>query len=281
MLTAILGLHTRSIDFSINAFAQALISDGKDVYIKVPKGFTPTIGRDCVMKLKKSLYGSTTAPQLWYEKISKGLIDRGFVPSKMDPCLFISPTVLLVLYVDDCCIFARDPKDIDSLLKSFDDNSDEFNWKMTIEGSVTEFLGIEMTPVNGTNGWKLTQRGLIDKVLDTMGLTSCNSNATPTSSDRKQLGKDADEEPCNEDWNYASVVGMLLYLASNSRPDITFAVHQAAQIHSQSESAACKSNQTHLSLPQGHAHLRFDTTTRQYYECRFLGWRRLLWTLWH
>jgi hypothetical protein len=228
VLTAILGLHTRSIDYS-NAFAQASIPDGKNVYIEVPKGFAPTDGRDCVMKLKKSLYGSTTAPRLWYEKISKGLIDRGFVPSTMDPCLFISPTVLLVLYVDDCCIFARDPKDIDSLLKSFDDDGDEFNWEMTIEGSVTEFLGIEMTPVNGTNGWKLTQRGLIDKVLDATGLTNCNSNATPTSSDGKPLGKDVDGEPFDEDWNYASIVGMLLYLASNSRPDIAFAVHQAAR----------------------------------------------------
>ena len=98
-------------------------------------------------------------------------------------------------------------------MESFDDDGDEFNWEMIIEGSVTEFLRIETTPVNGTNGWKLTQCGLIDKVLDTMGLTNCNSNATPTSSDVKPLGKDADGEPSfDEDWNYASVVGMLLYV---------------------------------------------------------------------
>ena len=69
-----------------------------------------------------------------------------------------------------------------------------------------------MTPVNGTNGWKLTQRGLIDKVLDTTGLTNCNSNLTPTSSTGNPLGKDTDREPCDEDWNYASVVGMLYYI---------------------------------------------------------------------
>ena len=71
--------------------------------------------------------------------------------------MFISPKILLVLYVDDCCIFARDHTDIDNLLKSFDDDGDEFNWEMTIEGSVSEFLGIQMTPINATNGWKLVQ----------------------------------------------------------------------------------------------------------------------------
>jgi hypothetical protein len=40
------------------------------------------------------------------------------------------------------------------VLKSFDDDGDEFNWEMTIEGSVMEFLEIEMTPVNGANRWK-------------------------------------------------------------------------------------------------------------------------------
>ena len=35
--------------------------------------------------------------------------------------------------------------------------------------------------------------------------------------------------PHKKAWNYCSVVGMLLYLASNSHPDIAFAVHQCAQ----------------------------------------------------
>jgi hypothetical protein len=33
-----------------------------------------------------------------------------------------------------------------------------------------------------------------------------------------------------ESWNYPSVIGQLNYLAQNSQPDISFAVHQCAQL---------------------------------------------------
>jgi hypothetical protein len=43
------------------------------------------------------------------------------------------------------------------------------------------------------------------------------------------LGKNETEGACAEQWSYPSVVGMMMYLASNSRPDIAFAVHQCAR----------------------------------------------------
>ena len=47
----------------------------------------------------------------------------------------------------------------------------------------------------------------------------------------------------SETWEYASAVGMLMYLAGNAHPEITFAVHQCAHFtHSprQSHSEAVK-----------------------------------------
>ena len=32
-----------------------------------------------------------------------------------------------------------------------------------------------------------------------------------------------------EDWNYQSVIGMFLYLSTNTRPDIAFAISQVAR----------------------------------------------------
>jgi hypothetical protein len=43
------------------------------------------------------------------------------------------------------------------------------------------------------------------------------------------LHADTDGLAQQESWNFPSVIGKLNYLAHNSRPDISFAVHQCAQ----------------------------------------------------
>jgi hypothetical protein len=53
--------------------------------------------------------------------------------------------------------------------------------------------------------------------------------AKQTQAEYGVLPADKAGELCNEGFNYPSVVGMLIYLASNSWPDIAFAVHQCAR----------------------------------------------------
>ena len=43
------------------------------------------------------------------------------------------------------------------------------------------------------------------------------------------MTKDADGNPPNGNYSYASVIGMMQYLQSHSRPDITYTVSQAAR----------------------------------------------------
>ena len=42
-----------------------------------------------------------------------------FVASKVNPCLFMSKTVICVVYLDDCLFWARSKSDIDNIMKSF------------------------------------------------------------------------------------------------------------------------------------------------------------------
>ena len=71
------------------------------------------------------------------------------------------------------------------------------------------------------------QTGLIRKLLKATGLEHCTGLPTPTKFEAP-LGTDAKGSEPKIDWpnSYASVIGMMLYLASNIRPDILFDFHQ-------------------------------------------------------
>ena len=58
-------------------------------------------------------------------------------------------------------------------------------------------------------------------------MTNCKPNWTLIT--QVVLGLDPESEPYDQkDWNYVSVVGMLLYVSNNTRPDMTLTVSQVA-----------------------------------------------------
>jgi hypothetical protein len=57
-------------------------------------------------------------------------------------------------------------------------------------------------------------------------MENCNPNCTPAAT--SALGMDPDGELMTEEWSYPPIVGMLLYLSTNTRPDIAFAISQVA-----------------------------------------------------
>jgi len=73
----------------------------------------------------------------------------------------------------------------------------------------------------------MTQHGLIGKFLKTIDMENCNAKTTPAAV--TPLGTNVNGAPHYEKWEYASAVGMLMYLAGNAHPEIAFAVHQCAR----------------------------------------------------
>jgi hypothetical protein len=75
--------------------------------------------------------------------------------------------------------------------------------------------------------YTLLKLALWKKVLKSAGLQDCNRGLTPAST--TPVGSDVDGAPFIEDWEYASIVGMLMYIEANTRPDVVYAVHQASR----------------------------------------------------
>jgi hypothetical protein len=90
-----------------------------DIYMKVPDGISvPNTNANRNMyyvKLVKSLYGSKQSGRMWYNRLKKFLLNKGYSNSANCPCVFIrkSSTVFCIIsvYVDDYII--GHAKDID------------------------------------------------------------------------------------------------------------------------------------------------------------------------
>ena len=73
----------------------------------------------------------------------------------------------------------------------------------------------------------LSQTGLIERILYVMNMTDCNLKYTPA--DKVLVENDLEGDPCLEDWEYQSVVGIMIYLGGITRSDIASTVYQCAR----------------------------------------------------
>eukprot|EP00957_Ditylum_brightwellii_P143687 10947129-Ditylum_brightwellii.AAC.1 len=102
-----LGLHSWQVDYS-NAFVQVHLPENEEVYMAFPHG------REHYRKVLRStklVYGLSQALLHWFNNLSDGPVKARFKPSNLDLCLFLSDTVICIVYVDDCLMFARDPEE--------------------------------------------------------------------------------------------------------------------------------------------------------------------------
>jgi len=190
-------------------------------FAEMPRGFAEP-GK--VLRLKKNLYGKKAAPRLWFQHLRERLIATGFKQMiDVDPCLFISDKVICLVYVDDTLLYARNMKDIDDVIKAL---TEDHKMTLEIEDDVAGFLGVHIERNKETGEVTLTQKGLIDRIIEALQIEDLPPVDTPAV---ECLGKDPLGDPASASFNYSSVIGMLWYLYGHSRPDLGFAVSQAAR----------------------------------------------------
>nr|CAE01581.2 OSJNBa0068L06.7 [Oryza sativa Japonica Group] len=198
----------------------------EETYMDQPNGFVVEGQEGKVCKLLKSLYGLKQAPKQWHEKFDKTLTSAGFAVNEADKCVYYchggGKEVILCLYVDDILIFGTNLEVINEV-KSF--LSQNFDTKDL--GVADVILNIEL--IRGENGITLLQSHYVEKILNHFGYI--DSKPSPTPYDPSLLLR-KNKRIARNQLEYSQIIGSLMYLASATRPDISFAVSKLSRFTS-------------------------------------------------
>ena len=151
---------------------------------------------------------------------------RGFKSSEIDPCIFVSKDMIILVYVDDCILIGKSNRAIDDFISSMNEGDESFDF--TDDGDIKNYLGVEFTKhKNGT--MELKQEFLMKRIIDAVDFSPNTTKTKDNPVIKPLLTKDSEGVGRAHEWNYRSVIGMLNYLEKTSRPDLAMAVHQCAR----------------------------------------------------
>jgi len=219
-LTASYGLLVHQMNVKTTFLNEEL---DEMIYMDKSDGFVVKNEEQKVCKLLKYLYGLKQAPKQWHEKFDATLSSAGFAVNEADRCVYYrhsgGQTVILCLYVDDILIFGTNI-DVINEVKSF--LSKSFDMKDLGEADV--ILNIKM--IKEESGITLLQSHYVEKVLSRFGFMDSKPSPTPydpsvTLRKNKKIARDQ--------LKYSQIIGSLIYLASATRLDISFAVSKLSR----------------------------------------------------
>lgn len=187
-----------------------------EVYMKPPEGVETM--KNKVLKLNRGLYGLRESPKCWNQRFDNYIQEKGFKRSQHDFCLYFGERNLwIVIYVDDIIVMGE-YKNVKEVIQ---DLKREFHTKDFGEPKL--FLGMELENKNGI--LKITQKRQINKMLEKFGMKDCKGASTPIT---KGYQVDPNEEIINN-VPFRQIVGMLMFVSTMSRPDITYATSYLSQ----------------------------------------------------
>ena len=226
----------------ITAFLLAPLKE--EIYIKIPDGYPNAMDlrkSGKVLRLLKSLYGLKQAPRDWNQELNSYLIELGFRPLDSEKCIYVGRfgdkgdvTVYLLVYVDDV-ILATPSRPLMKSLKA----KIHLKFPITDKGPISFYLNMHFIRDRKSRTIQIHQQPKIEKLLLDPRLSAedlafiSKPSKTPASDDevlsKDQCPTEDIEIKKMESLDYKSFVGILLYIAITSRPDIATAVSSVAR----------------------------------------------------
>jgi len=191
-----------------------------------------------VCKLRKSIYGLKQEAREWNKKLNDTLLRNDFTRSQIDPCLYSKQVndlwVYILIFVDDLITASLEDSSLDDLehyLKSA--------FQVKNLGDLKYYLGIHFER-DESGIFFLHQRTYIERKLKEFHLEDSKPSNIPL--DPGYVKRTGPENALKSNQVYRSAIGSLLYLATNTRPDIAVSTSILARKVSQ----PCQSDWTEV-----------------------------------
>ena len=205
---------------ALQAFVQSELEE--DVYIRLPKGCGRLSGR--VVKLARSLYGLKQASRMWHYHLVRAMKSLGFEQCGADACVMRLiengvVTMVVVTHVDD--IFSIGAK------ARCDQFGRDLNAYLPIKnlGELRLYAGIRFSRDRAAGTITLSQETFARSLVEKFGVT--RNKEIPMVVGVKLEEFDEYEPDVVEP--FRSLVGHLMWLANQTRPDILNATRAVAR----------------------------------------------------
>ena len=168
-----------------------------------------------IARLKRNLYGSKSAPKLWYNCLYQFVIELGFKSVAGHPCCFIWSTVVegqiivgvIGIYVDDLLVTGNSIVEIEALRERMNKR-----FILTDQGKLEYCLGVKISR-RDENTLLLHQTANEMKILNHFKMNDCNPANTQLPRDiNLSLLDSPDEVDPKLQREYRAIVGSLMYL---------------------------------------------------------------------
>lgn len=179
MLLALVGQYRLKI-LQVNVKSAFLNGDlQEEFYVAQPERFFQKRQEGEVMKLHKSIYCLRQEGRAWNYVLWKLLTTSGLVKSYNEKSLYTrldsnGSRTIIVAYVDDILIVVEQEEELRLITTQI-----EKHVELTVDQSVTKFLGMCVAYSGGATGLEISNSTLIDFTFRRFSLLDANTVSTP------------------------------------------------------------------------------------------------------
>jgi len=174
-------------------------------------------------RLRRPLYGLIEAAKLWFDEITRTLLNLGFVQNAYDACCFNrtfrGKQHTVIIHVDDIFSTCIDNRANQQLVRALEAKYEKIGVQT---GKVHSYIGMTFD-FSQQGKVRVTQDGYVSELLASEDIKSAVK--TPATDSLFDIDKESTRLSKSDSEHFHSVVAKLLYLSKRTRPDILVAIN--------------------------------------------------------